>query len=166
MSDSLRDFIDDVEDRIEDVADDVENEIDDIADDVDDGGAPSTTSAAAQVTRLYDAAFDRAPDDAGLTFWTNVLRTDAADLDDVAELFVASPEFRDRYGDTDDSGFVDLLYRNVLDREPDAAGRALWVGALARDDGLDRDEVLLAFSESPEHVAKVGPVSTDDNPLI
>jgi hypothetical protein len=128
-----------------------------------DTGAPSTTSRSAQVTRLYDTVFDRAPDDAGLAFWTNALRVGAADLDDVAELFVASPEFRDRYGDLGTGDFVNLLYRNVLDREADPAGRDFWAANL-QSGALDRDDVVLAFSESAEHVAKIGPVS--DEPLI
>ena len=187
MSDSVRDFFDDLDDDLDDVrddlgdtvnraGDDLDDDIDDIRGDLDDGvddvrnavddddGTPSTTSPAAQVTRLYDTVFDRAPDDAGLTFWTNALRVGVG-LDDVAELFVASPEFRDRYGDIGAGEFVNLLYQNVLDREPDPEGQAFWTSNL-QSGVLDRDDVVLAFSESPEHVAKVGPVSTDDNPLI
>jgi len=81
----------------------------------------------------------------------------------VAEVFVASPEFRDRYGTPDQGGFVELLYRNVLDREPDTAGRAFWTEALATG-RADRDQVVLAFSEAPEHVAKIG--SGSDDPLV
>lgn len=165
MSDSVNRFIDDAVDDVNQAADDVENEANDLANDVDDdNGTPSTTSSAAQVTRLYDTVFDRAPDDGGLTLWTNTLRAGAG-LDDLAEVFVASPEYQDRYGDTSDAEFVTLLYRNALDREPEAAGQAFWTDGLASG-RLDRDDVVLAFSESAEHVAKVGPVSTDDNPLI
>lgn len=165
MSDSVRDFFNNVEDTVNQAADDVEREVRDVVNDVDDDkGTPSTTSPAAQVTRLYDTVFDRAPDDAGLTFWTNSLRSGVG-LDDVAELFVASPEFRDRYGDLGTGDFVALLYRNVLDREADPEGQAFWTSGL-NSGRLDRDDVVLAFSESPEHVAKVGPVSTDDNPFI
>ncbi len=173
MSGSVRNFFDDVEDAVNraaddvergvrDIASDAEREVDDVIDDVtgrDD--APSTTSRAAQVTRLYDTALDRQPDDAGLVFWTNVLRTGVADLDDLAELFVASPEFRDRYGDLGRGEFVALLYRNTLDREADPEGLAFWTANL-ESGRLDREDVVLAFSESPEHVAKIGPVSGGD----
>lgn len=165
MSGSVGDFLNDVEDSVNRAADDVDREVRNVVDDVNaDNGTPSTTSPAAQVTRLYDTVFDRAPDDAGLTFWTNALRAGAG-LDDVAELFVASPEFRDRYGDLSTGDFVNLLYRNVLDREADPEGQAFWTTNL-QSGRVDRDDVVLAFSESPEHVAKVGPVSTGDNPLI
>ena len=165
MSGSTSDFFEDIEDTLADAADDVEREVNDVVDDVrgTDSGTPSTTSREAQVTRLYDTVFDRPPDDAGLEFWTTALRTDVADLDDVAALFVRSPEFQDRYGNTTDAEFVTLLYRNTLNREPDLDGQAFWTGALANN-LADRDDVVLAFSKSPEHVAIVGPV--DDNPLF
>lgn len=160
----MSDFLDDVRDEVNEAVDNAAREVNDSARDVVGRGDsdPSTTSPAAQVTRLYDTVFDRAPDDAGLRFWTTALRN-GTDLDDVAGLFVQSPEFRDTYGDVGQGEFVTLLYRNVLDREPDAAGQAFWTNALASG-GADRDDVVLAFSESPEHVAKIGPVSED--PLL
>ena len=165
MSGSVNRLIDDAVEAVNQAADDAEREARDLVNDVDaDDGTPSTTSPAAQVTRLYDTVFDRRPDDAGLTFWTNALRAGAG-LDDLAELFVQSPEFRDRYGGTSNVEFVTLLYRNTLNREPDATGQAFWTDALASGQ-VDRDGAVLAFSESPEHVAIVGPVSTDDNPFV
>src|SRR3712207_5264924 len=159
MSGSLGNVLDDVGDSITGAANDVEREATDVFDDVTGRNTdpPSTTSRSAQVTRLYDTVFDRPPDDAGLAFWTGVLRAGAG-LDDVAELFVASPEFRNRYGDLGNGDFVALLYRNVLDREADPGGQAYWTAGL--DSGqFERDDVVLAFSESPEHVAKIGPVA-------
>lgn len=46
-----------------------------------------------QLTRLYDTAFDRAPDSAGLAFWTSALNNRTTTLDNVADAFVASTEF-------------------------------------------------------------------------
>jgi Domain of unknown function (DUF4214) len=164
MSGSLSNFLDDVEDTVTGAANDVEREVTDVFDDVTgrNPDPPSTTSNSAQVTRLYDTVFDRAPDDAGLDFWTSYLRA-GGDLDDVAEVFVASPEFQDRYGDLGSGDFVTLLYRNVLDREPDAVGAAYWTEGLTSG-AFDRSDVVVAFSESSEHVAKIGPVA--DQPLI
>jgi uncharacterized protein DUF4214 len=166
MSGSVQDFFNDVENTVNQAADNVETEIRDAANAVnEDSGAPSTTSPAAQVTRLYDSVFDRAPDDAGLTFWTSALRAGTG-LNDLADLFVASPEFTDRYGENlGEDEFVALLYQNVLDREADPDGQAFWTTAL-QSGNADRADVVLAFSESQEHVDKVGPVSTGDNPLI
>ena len=190
VTNELENAIDDVATEVGDAADDVRDEVDDDGTTTTassgapgepgtpgtagpGGGTPgepgapgapgTTTSDSAQVTRLYNTVFDRAPDDMGLTFWTNALRSGAG-LDDVAELFVASPEFQGRYGNLGTGEFVDVLYRNVLDREADPAGREFWTSNL-QSGRLDRDDVVLSFSESPENIAKVGPVSNDD-PLI
>lgn len=187
MSGSISNFLDDVRDEIEGAIDDAATEVGDAADDVrsevngnDDTTAtptapatPSTPAApaatdevrTAQVTRLYDTVFDRPPDAEGLTFWTNALRTGTVELDDVAELFVASPEFRNTYGDLGAGEFVDRLYLNVLDRPADPDGRQYWVSSI-ESGRADRDDVVLAFSESPEHVAKVGPAASADDPLV
>lgn len=99
--------------------------------------------------RLYQAALGRAPDPIGLGFWTSALDTGTLSLSEVAEGFMAAPEFQARFGVPGNSGFVDLLYRHVLGREADAEGMALWTGKL--DAGaLTRADVTLCFSESAE----------------
>ena len=81
----------------------------------------------------------------------------------MAALFVRSPEFQDRYGNTTDAEFVTLLYRNTLNREPDPAGQAFWTGALASNRPTATTWCWRS-PKSPEHVAIVGPVN--DNPLF
>ena len=54
------------------------------------------------------------------------------------------------YGSFSDADFVRLVYRNVLDREPDAAGEEHWTGQLA-DGASTRGAVMAGFSESPEY---------------
>jgi hypothetical protein len=103
------------------------------------------------VGRLYLAAFDRLPDPQGESTWVNYLNA-GHDVGDVAINFVNSPEFQQRYGAPSNPQFVELLYRNVLDRAPDEAGLANWTNAL--DHGLSRADVLADFSSSPEFVAK------------
>jgi hypothetical protein len=99
--------------------------------------------------RLYRAAFGRAPDKAGLAYWTGVL-DNGATLIDVAGGFINSQEFVDFYGATpSNSSFANSLYLNVLHREPDPAGLAYWVNRL--DDGAAKAEVLVAVSESAEN---------------
>ena len=102
--------------------------------------------------RLYRAAFDRAPDLPGLGFQINALDRGQA-LASVAANFVASPEFRSTYGSLDDRQFVTQLYANVLDRAPDAGGLTYHINNLAH--GMQRGEVLMGFSESPENKAAV-----------
>lgn len=104
-----------------------------------------------QAYRLYTAALDREPDLEGLGFWIAALDRGAS-LQNVARGFVDSTEFRDNfYGDGSNGAFVTALYNNVLDRAPEPDGYNFWLGALNR--GVDRAEILLGFSESPENYA-------------
>jgi Domain of unknown function (DUF4214) len=112
-----------------------------------------TTHEAAQVYRLYGAALDRTPDQNGLKSWTTALINYVSTLTEVAQGFTESPEFTGKYGNLDDRGYITQLYRNVLDRDPDAGGLAAWKDGLDSG-GLTRADVVLGFSESPEHQAK------------
>jgi len=103
-----------------------------------------------QVFRLYQATLDRAPEFAGYTSWIDALTVDARDLLDVASGFVDSREFQQTYGPLDDTVFVTQLYRNVLNRDPDAAGLAGWVGA--KETGAARAQVVTGFVDSPEFI--------------
>lgn len=65
--------------------------------------------------------------------------------------FTRSQEFRERYGALSDAAFVTQLYRNVLDRAPDAQGLENWSARL--EDGMSRERVVLGFSDSAEFIA-------------
>ncbi len=106
--------------------------------------------AQGQATRLYSAYFLRDPDLAGLRFWIDRLEGGGS-LQDVSQFFAESPEFEDRYGELTDAEFIELVYQNVLDRSPDATGRAFWLAQL-RSGAIDRGGVMIGFSESPEYV--------------
>jgi hypothetical protein len=108
--------------------------------------------------RLYQAAFDRAPDAAGLGYWIKMLDSGQT-LEQASAAFTASQEFAGLYGaNPSDSQFVQLLYQNVLHRPADAGGYAFWMAAIA-EHGADRAEVLSQFSESVEnHVQVVGAI--------
>ncbi|WP_406858167.1 DUF4214 domain-containing protein [Alsobacter sp. KACC 23698] len=103
----------------------------------------------ASVARLYDAAFNHRPDPTGLTFWDNAAMGQS--LNAVAAGFVASSEFSATYGSLSNQQFVQQIYQNVVDRPGDSAGVSYWTSAL--DHGTSRADVLLGFSESPEHRA-------------
>lgn len=105
---------------------------------------------AGAVARLYYGALERAPDRAGLVYWTQQLSGGEA-LRTVAGDIAGSAEFTARYGALDSAGFVDQLYRNVLGRPADKAGLAYWDSALAA--GTSRGEVLLGFAQSAEFKA-------------
>lgn len=111
---------------------------------------------AGEVYRLYQAAFDRTPDRAGLSYWVNSL-DHGSSLSSAAGNFIASNEFRTAYGNPQtlsNTQFLDLLYAHILHRAPDPAGKAYWVAELSR--GLGRDITLASFSESSENKAIVG----------
>lgn len=101
-----------------------------------------------QAYRLYQAAFNRTPDPAGLGFWIGAIRSGVALLD-VANGFYGSGEFQSTYGQVSDSQFLTLLYRNVLNRTPDQGGLDFWVKAM--QGGTPRALVLRDFSESAEN---------------
>ena len=115
-----------------------------------------------QVARLYDTVFGRKADIQGLTFWKDALEDGAASREQMADAFTGSAEFRARYGALDDLGFVNALYVNTLDRPADQAGLDFWTGQL--DAGAERSAVVLAFSESAEHLALTAPAIGGENP--
>lgn len=109
---------------------------------------------AGQAYRLYQAAFDRAPDQGGLGYW--IAQRDAGmGYVETAARFIDSNEFRSLYGQaTTTSAFVDAVYRNVLHRAPDDDGRAFYIGQI--DSGSkSMAQVLADFSESPENQTQV-----------
>ncbi len=110
-------------------------------------------AAIGQVGRLYAAYFRRASDEAGLAYWVGRMSEGAA-LADVSTFFASSAEFKATYGQLGNRDFVRLVYRNVMNREPDAAGYQYWVGQLDR--GLPRGSLMIGFSESAEFRASSG----------
>lgn len=110
-----------------------------------------TSGDAGEAFRLYQAAFGRAPDLVGLGFWIHVLDRGVA-LHDVAQTFLDSPEFAQRFGAPDVPQYVTQLYANVLHRAPDPGGFAFHVGNL-ESGAIDRAGLLAFFSESPENQA-------------
>ncbi|MCA0998640.1 DUF4214 domain-containing protein [Alloyangia pacifica] len=114
----------------------------------------SAEMATGQVIRLYQAAFDRAPDAGGFYNWTERLVTESFTLKQVAAGFTGSAEFASDYGDFDNGDYVQALYNNVLGRDADAKGLENWTERL--DTGLmSRSEVLIGFSESAEFRASM-----------
>ncbi|HTN79281.1 MAG TPA: Ltp family lipoprotein [Acidimicrobiales bacterium] len=118
---------------------------------------PCTADPTGSITRLYRAYFLRAPDGGGLAFWVDRCNRNISRLADISDAFAASDEFKLRYGSVDNPAFVNLVYRNVLGRIPDAGGLQGWLDFMTR--GARRGEVMLGFSESPEFQAKVGVIS-------
>lgn len=106
------------------------------------------TADAAAIDRLYLAFFGRYPDIGGLDHWLEA-RGDGHGLDDIAEWFADSEEFRLRYGRVDFAVFLDRLYSDVLDRAADTEGKQYWLTEL-RAGRVTRGSIVVYFTESAE----------------
>ena len=111
---------------------------------------------AAQAFRLYQAAFNRAPDPAGLGFYIAAMQHQGLTAERMAQDFIDSAEFRQLNGQLENSAFVYTLYRNILQRAPDAAGHAFWLDLLNKNT-ITRAALLRSFADSAENVALVAP---------
>ncbi|WP_179119124.1 DUF4214 domain-containing protein [Massilia sp. KIM] len=116
--------------------------------------SPDTDGVAGQVYRLYQAAFARTPDPAGVGYWIDALARGAS-IDAVAQAFTQSDEYRSVYGGAPTNrAVVERYYLNVLGRAGEPAGIAFWTDALDRA-AATRASVLAGFSESLENQAVV-----------
>lgn len=113
------------------------------------------------VYRLYEAAFDRTPDLQGLSHNIRLVDDGQVDLVSLADAFVGSTEFIDRYGENaGNQTLVTALYNNVLDRDPDQAGLDGWVDLLASGQ-MDAGDVLIGFANSAENISNLAPLIED-----
>jgi hypothetical protein len=107
---------------------------------------------AGQTYRLYQAAYDRTPDQAGVSYWINAM-DHGTSLQTVAQSFVSSGEFKALYGASPTNAqAVNAFYTNVLGRAADSAGLDYWVGKM--NAGMSLADVLVGFSESAENQAQ------------
>ena len=81
------------------------------------------------VTRLYVATFNRAPDAAGLEYW---VKQSNLQLEQIAQSFFDQPETQALYPkeNLDYNTFVKAVYHNLFNRDPDSAGQRYWVQQL------------------------------------
>jgi len=75
------------------------------------------------VTKLYIATFDRAPDTQGLSYWVN----SALSLEEIASSFFEQIETKALYPDGySNYDFILAIYKNIFNREPDQEGGDYW----------------------------------------
>jgi len=109
---------------------------------------------AGQAYRVYQATFNRTPDNDGLKYWIGLM-DGGYTLAGVASGFIASAEFKTLYGSNPTNDlFVSKLYDNVLHRTPDEGGYNYWVGLL-NTNKIDTISTLINFSESTENQSGV-----------
>ena len=107
----------------------------------------STNFTSAQIptksnlTKLYIATFKRAPDAAGLNYWLN---SSGLRLEEIAQSFFEQSETKRLYPSSySNYDFIEAVYKNLFDREPDSAGWRYWVDEL--DNGyIPRSKFILA----------------------
>lgn len=111
--------------------------------------SPEAQNFVEPIIRLYQAAFGRQPDNAGLNGWVDAMRGGMT-FAQIAEQFTKSQEFHNIYGDNPAAAreaFIINLYENVLGRAPDAAGLRDWLNS-----GASLTDLLIGFTNSPEFV--------------
>ena len=119
-----------------------------------------TTAEDHLVYLLYQAAYNRMPDYAGLEYWAG--QADAQQLSalHLADQFLTAPEFTAAFGaNPTNHDYVNELYTNVLGRAPDAAGLAYWEGKA--NAGEARDQLLVDFATSNENLTLTAPHTTN-----
>ncbi len=106
----------------------------------------SVEGARGEVVRAYGDLLGRSPDAAGLAYWTDFLQSEPATV--LRSLLLASEERQLRAGDR--TAWLDGVYREILGRDADAAGRTFWFGQL--DAGLAPLLLVLEIYVSEEGI--------------
>lgn len=109
------------------------------------------------VTTAYEVFLDRAPDAAGLQFWTQKMgnpgtpgqNTGSADEKYIVAAMTGSDEFYVKSGATPQS-WINALYEDFFGRAADGAGMAFWTNELNVRGAGNRDGIVRDLLTSPE----------------
>ncbi len=93
------------------------------------------------LTKLYIATFNRAPDSKGLDYWLNISKLN---LEGVAQSFFDQPETQNRYPKSvTDEEFINAVYMNLFGRTPDQKGVEYWLNELKNNPYIGRSLFIL-----------------------
>jgi len=102
----------------------------------------------AKLVQIYIAFYNRAPDPEGLAFWQSACDIGLS-LEEIADLFVPQSEsiatypFLDNPTEDGIRSFLQAVYENLFNREPDAEGETFWTNqilqSLASEGSVDAD---------------------------
>ena len=106
----------------------------------------TTDNIRGYVTRCYEIILGRKPDEDGMHTWFNELNSGRKAAAEIIDRFVNSPEYMGKKYSYSDS--VDILYRAMLGRDADPAGKANWVSKL--ESGQPFAAVINGFCVSKE----------------
>ena len=98
------------------------------------------------VKRCYQLILNRQADEGGLKGWSDALEGKTAAAAQIIDGFVRSPEYINRSLTNEQS--VTILYKTMLDRDPDEGGKAGWVDALSK--GYTLQHIINGFCGSAE----------------
>ena len=123
-------------------------------------GLNATTATNENVTKVYVADFDRAPDSAGLKYW---VETSKLQLEEISQSFFDQDETKTKYPDTlSNPDFVNTIYKNAFNRQGDPDGITYWTGEL--DSGqITKGNMILAVVNGAKDTELGQDKSTIDN---
>ena len=102
------------------------------------------------VFRLYNAAFNRAPDGFEVGYHVNDIESNEFQLLEIARNFLLSPEFSKTYGvNQSDEDYVKTLYENVLNRTPEDFELKYYTDQF-ESFSTERAKTLLTFPRVPK----------------
>jgi len=107
-----------------------------------------------EIAAIYQSELARAPDAAGLNYWSDVIASGQATLADVRNAIASSPE-----------AFVVDQYSASLNRAPETAGREYWTGLLGSG-GATQADVAAAIRASQEAQGLLGSTTTGKPPVV
>ena len=109
-------------------------------------GSESDQQIRAFVTRCYKIILGRDPDGEGMNTWFNELKSRRRAAAEIIEQFVYSQEFQNKKYSNADA--VEILYKAMLGRGSDPAGKADWVAKL--NNGQPLTAIINGFCGSME----------------
>ena len=112
-------------------------------------GSASDQQIRAFVTRCYNIILGRGADEVGMNTWFNELKSRRRTAAEIIEQFVYSQEFQNKKYSNPDA--VEILYKAMLGRGSDPAGKSDWVGRLAG--GQPLTAIINGFCGSKEFTA-------------
>ncbi len=110
------------------------------------GSKPDPDKTRAFVTRCYQIVLGRDADKVGLNTWYNELSSGRKTASEIIDRFVNSPEFSGK--NYSNEAAVEILYKAMLGRGSDPAGKANWVSKL--ENGQPFAAVINGFCVSRE----------------
>ena len=117
----------------------------------------ASTHDQAIVARMYEVAFGREADVAGINFWMDQL-TAGQPLSQIITDMSKSNEFKTNHASQTNDAFLTSLYLGLANRTPDAAGLAYWEAQFAS--GATQADVALHFAQSQEAITLMGITGT------